>query len=217
MLATHDWPVRTHEEIGPGDTGTLGRTLPWMQVLVREGRGDPLVAARAQQIIAASPHLHPVEALFRHVQALPYRYDEQILAKAGVSGDTSELLQGAPYQIARELQHGPAAAEGDCDDRAILLQSMLESQGYATRFVLIRGPGRPDYSHVYSEVEVGGRWLPIDSIFNGVDGRAFYAPGDEVGAAEGARDRVSVGVDGLGPVSPLPLVILAALYFWSRR
>lgn len=208
------WPIRTHQEIGPGDIGTLGATVPWMRQLVVEGRSDPLVRERAKAIVAGAAD--PIEAIFRHVQSMPYKYDEDILASRGLGSDTSELLQGAPFQVQRELTLGRESVEGDCDDRAILTQSLLESLGYKTRFVLVRGPKRDDFSHVYSEVQVGDRWLPLDTIMNGVDGRAFYAPGDEVGAREGARDRVSVAVD-LGSGSLLWPLALAVFMLWRRR
>lgn len=210
-----EWPIRLHEEVGPGDEGTLGATVPWMRQLVREGRSDPLVREHALAIVHSAPHLHPVEAIFRHVQSMPYKYDEEIVASRGLDGETSELLQGAPFQVARTQAYGPGANEGDCDDRAILTQSLLESLGFETRFVLVRGPKRPDYSHVYSEVKVDGQWMPLDTIFDGVDGRALYAPGDEVGARDGARDRVSIDVDVSAGNLLLPAIVLGLL-FWRR-
>lgn len=195
-----DFPVRSHEFIGEGDAGTLGATVPWMRTLVREGRDDPSVAAQAANIVSRTPYLHPVAAIFRFVQSLPYVYDEELLKRRGIDPmDTSELLQGAPYQIDKYYRSGRASVEGDCDDRAILAQSLLEAMPEyrgRTRFVLVRGPDRDDYSHVYSEVDLGaGQWLPLDTIFDGHGGRPVYAPGDEVGAKDGARDRVSVPVD----------------------
>lgn len=215
MNGVAEWPIRLHEQIGEGDEGTLGSTVPWMRQLVLEGRRDPLVREHALAVIHSAPHMHPVEAIFRHVQAMPYKYDEEIVAQRGLDGETSELLQGAPFQIARALAEGPQAVEGDCDDRAILTQSMLESLGYETRFVLVRGPKRPDYSHVYSEVKVDGQWVPLDTIFNGTGGREVFAPGEEVGAKHGARDRVSIGVD-VGTGSILGALVLAGLLLWRR-
>jgi hypothetical protein len=188
-----------------------------MQRLVAEGRSDPAVSSYARWVIDSAPHLHPVEAVFRHVQGMPYAYDEEIVAARGIDPDTSELLQGAPLQVAKSLDGGPQSVVGDCDDRAILAQSLLESQGYGTRFVLVRGPGRPDYSHVYSEVSLDGAWVPLDTIMDGKGGRPLFGPGEEVGPPD-ARDRMSVGVDGLVPTASGLLVIAAiALFLWRRR
>lgn len=171
----------------------------------------------AERVVEANPLQHPVEAVYRAVQALPYRYDEEILAQRGIGSDTSELLQGAPYQVASIHSKGPERTEGDCDDRAILVQSLLESLGYQTSFVLVRGPDRPDYSHVYSEVELGGTKVPLDTIFNGTHGRAFYAPGDEPGAELGARDRISVPVEGSCGGASLLLLAAFAAFLLGRR
>ena len=211
-----DWPVRTLEEIAPGDAGTLGRTLPWMRQLVVEGRDNPEVAQYADWLVKRQPFLHPVESVFRHVQSLPYRYDESILAGLGYGSDASELLQGAPYQVRKAQEWGPQSVVGDCDDRAILTQSLLESLGYPTRFVLVRGPGRSDYSHVYSEALVGERWIPLDTIMDGQGGRPFFGMGEEVGPPE-ARDRYSIPVDQPQEdkgCSGLILPLLLALIAW---
>lgn len=212
------WPVRTHDPIPEGDAGTVGRTVPWMRQLVVEGRADPLVHEFARNLIASNPDMHPVETVFRAAQSMRYAYDEEILGKAGVDDDTSELLQGAPYQVEKTLLGGPQANIGDCDDRAILVQSMLESVGFPTRFVLVRGPGRPDFSHVYSEVLVdGGGWAPLDTIMDGIGGRPLLGPGQEIGAPV-ARDRTTIAVDPQysEPASCWPLLALAAFFLFRR-
>ncbi len=187
-----------------------------MRQLVHEGRSSPIVAETAEAVVAANPHMHPVESVFRFVQRMPYRYDEDILKSRGISEDTSELLQGAPYQLQKAATLGLESVEGDCDDRSILTQSLLESLGYETRFVLVRGPGRPDYSHVYSEVADGGQWVPLDTIFNGTQGRPAFNPGDEAGARLGARDRLSIPVDGCDGVKWLLLALGLGLLLGRR-
>lgn len=84
-----------------------------------------------------------------------------------------EMLQTPP----RTLQVGT----GDCDDQAILLATMLASCGFATRFKAVGGigsewsgnedddsdtqdPASASYSHVYSQVRLGDRWLALDTI-----------------------------------------------------
>jgi len=186
-----------------------------MRRLVKEGRAHPRVQQRARQIVSASPGLHPVEACYRYVQALPYRRDEQLAAQAGLDPDTSEILQGAPYQIEIADRYGPSSVVGDCDCRSILLQSLLESLGYRTSFVLVKGPGRQDYSHVYTEVAIeGGRKVPLDTIFDGLGGREKFKPGDEV---KGARERKTVPVDGKSWLGAAALFGLLWLAFGGRR
>jgi len=51
---------------------------------------------------------------------------------------------------------------GDCDDKSILLASLLESLGHKTRFVAIGfRPGR--FSHVYVETYHAGKWIPLET------------------------------------------------------
>lgn len=62
---------------------------------------------------------------------------------------------------------------GDCDDKSILLASLLESIGFKTRFVAV-GFSSPKksffgkiiasgYSHVLPEVFFKGEWLPMET------------------------------------------------------
>lgn len=51
---------------------------------------------------------------------------------------------------------------GDCDDKSVLLASLLESIGHPTRFVAI-GFAPDDYAHVYVETRVGNKWIPLET------------------------------------------------------
>jgi len=57
---------------------------------------------------------------------------------------------------------------GDCDDMTILLGAMLVSTGHPVRLILAGfRPNKPHkYSHIYPEVNVRGRWIPIDATAN---------------------------------------------------
>jgi transglutaminase-like putative cysteine protease len=51
---------------------------------------------------------------------------------------------------------------GDCDDKVVLLCSLLESIGHPTRMVAIGF--RPDeFVHVYLESRVGSTWIPAET------------------------------------------------------
>lgn len=53
-------------------------------------------------------------------------------------------------------------AAGDCDDKAVLLASLLETIGHPTRFVAIGfEPGV--YAHVYVETKIGASWIPLET------------------------------------------------------
>jgi hypothetical protein len=161
-----------------------------MRRLVNEGAGDPLVRANALRVTRASPELHPADAIFYHVRSFPYVEDQHLARAAGFKGSgVSEVLQGAPYQVKKELEKGTAAVVGDCDCRSIYVQSALESLGYPTRFAVVRGNGSSLYSHVYSEVKLeDGSWRALDTIMDGKDGRPLFKPGEELPSTH-ARDK----------------------------
>ena len=70
---------------------------------------------------------------------------------------------------------------GDCDDKAILVATLLATIGFATRFKAVGGvgsgwsgnedddsdqvdPQNAPYTHVFAEVRLGTRWLALDTI-----------------------------------------------------
>jgi transglutaminase-like putative cysteine protease len=52
---------------------------------------------------------------------------------------------------------------GDCDDQATLLSALLESIGFQTRFVAIKTDPSGPFVHVFSEAEVNGEWVPLET------------------------------------------------------
>lgn len=63
---------------------------------------------------------------------------------------------------------------GDCDDMTILLGAMLLSTGHPVRLALVGfRPDKPHvYSHIYPEVLLQGRWIPLDATIRGPMGSA---------------------------------------------
>lgn len=60
---------------------------------------------------------------------------------------------------------------GDCDDKATLLATLLETMGFTTRFIAIAEdtPGLPpQYSHVMAQVRLGPGWINLETILPGV-------------------------------------------------
>lgn len=154
----------------PGDPGTVGHTVPWMQKLIQEGKQDPAVRQFAERFRRSSD---PVTSAFQWVQSLPYKLDPE----------EYEMLQGAPYLLSRGLA---GVGFSDCDCRVILLNSLLESMGYETRIVLAKKPGRDKWHHVYSEVKVKDNWVALDTIFdNFTPGMSVPGPKLRVGESHG--------------------------------
>lgn len=57
---------------------------------------------------------------------------------------------------------------GDCDDKAVLLNTLLESMGFVTRFAAIAENNDPFFSHVMAQVRLGTRWVNLETILPGV-------------------------------------------------
>jgi len=54
--------------------------------------------------------------------------------------------------------------QGDCDDKSVLLASLLESIGHPTRFIAVGFKQAGAYSHVLVQTRIGPRWIPLDPI-----------------------------------------------------
>ena len=145
-----------------GPKGTL-TTAEIIGTLIREGAKDFYVRQKAIQIfrtyrIKPKNRLGEVCALFDFVKR-NIRYTRDIFKV--------ELLHSARRML--ELR------AGDCDDMTILLGAMLLSTGHPVRLILAGfRRNRPHaYSHIYPEVNVGGRWIAIDAT---VDKPMGWAP-----------------------------------------
>lgn len=51
---------------------------------------------------------------------------------------------------------------GDCDDKSVLLASLLAAIGHPSRFVAI-GYTPGVYEHVYVETKIGAGWIPLET------------------------------------------------------
>ena len=145
-------PRITHYLVRQGRPGTLV-TARLMARLIREGAKDFYVRQKAidifrERAVRPKDRFGEVAALFEWVHA-NVRYTRDIFRV--------ELLHSARRML--ELR------AGDCDDMTILLGAMLTATGHPVRLALTGfRPHMPhSYSHVYPEVNVGGRWIAIDA------------------------------------------------------
>jgi transglutaminase-like putative cysteine protease len=53
--------------------------------------------------------------------------------------------------------------QGDCDDQATFLSALLEAAGFHTRFVAIKVDPLGPFVHVFTEVNLGTRWFPLET------------------------------------------------------
>jgi len=140
------------QRVPSGRRGTLA-TARIIGRMIREGAKDFYVRQKAIEIfrrygVPARDRLGEVQALFDWVQR-HVRYTRDI------------------FQV--ELLHTPRRMlelrAGDCDDMTILLGAMLMATGHQVRLILagFRRNKPHAYSHIYPEVNVRGRWIPIDA------------------------------------------------------
>jgi len=135
-----------------GDRGTLV-TARMIARLLNEGAKDFYVRQKAIEIfrkyrVPAKDRYGEICALYDWVKK-NIRYTRDIFRV--------ELLHTARRML--ELR------AGDCDDMSILLGAMLISTGHPVRLVLAGfRPHKPhSYSHIYPEVQLGPRWIAIDT------------------------------------------------------
>jgi transglutaminase-like putative cysteine protease len=148
-------------ELGEGP-GVIDRLVAELQRFKRDPRELAYVRGVALDIVtnlAPNDDLGEVRAVWQYVR------DQVRYVRDVASVDTLQT----PRATLSVLQ-------GDCDDKAVLLASLLETIGYATRFVVSATvPGR-SYNHVYVEAFVPklGRWIPLESSIAGFPfGRAL--------------------------------------------
>lgn len=53
--------------------------------------------------------------------------------------------------------------QGDCDDKSVLIASLLESLGHPTRFVAVGFMGNGSYSHVFPQTKIGDKWITLEA------------------------------------------------------
>lgn len=134
--------------IPDGMAGTRA-TLRAMSDFVKAYRTNPDIRAYAENLIADVPgknYVGEARAIHRFVRDnIRYTMDVRDV----------ETLKNPLYT----LQSG----QGDCDDKATLACTLLESIGHPCRFVAI-GYGAPGhFDHVYAETKIGPRWIALET------------------------------------------------------
>lgn len=121
-----------------------------MSSLTKQGKKNPVIRQKAVELtrfLRQKDWLGEIHALFDFVQN-NIRYLRDINGVETVHTPEQVLAQG----------------QGDCDDKSILLASLLESIGHPTRFCAIGfSPGK--ISHVFVQTRVGGpnKWISLET------------------------------------------------------
>ena len=143
----------------PRGTAGTRATLNLMRSLVREGKVSPLVRQTAVDLttgLLQKDKIAEIKVLHKFVRDR-IRY-------------VADIHNVETLHTAEKILQNKA---GDCDDKTVLLASLLESLGYTTRLVAV-GFSDPvknlfgqlqakNYSHVYPEVFYKGKWIPLET------------------------------------------------------
>lgn len=122
-----------------------------MSRLVKEGKKHPAIRDRAVSLTNSLPQKNwsgEIAALHRFVR-------DRIRYVKDVNGVETVHTADAVLRI----------GSGDCDDKSLLLASLLESIGHPTRFVAVGF--RPDsFAHVFVQTRIGrkpGKWVSLET------------------------------------------------------
>jgi hypothetical protein len=133
--------------IPSGAAGTR-KTLSLMRQLVNTGKKSPVVRQLAVNLtkgLAQKDWKSEIDSLYSFVR-------DRIRYVKDING--VETL----HTVEKILEN----AAGDCDDKSILLASLLESLSHKTRLVAI-GFRRGTFCHVYPEVFHNNTWIPLET------------------------------------------------------
>jgi len=123
-------------------------TLRLMSSIIRAGKKDTLIREKALSLIRylqQKDHVNETAVIFEFVR-------DQIRYVRDIRG--VETLHTADMV----MDYG----QGDCDDKSILLASLLESIGIPTRLVAVGFSNRP-LSHVFVEANLSGKWIALET------------------------------------------------------
>lgn len=136
--------LATIPEGAAGVRDTLDQMIAW----VRQYKINPEIRATAEQIISPVPAKDAageVDAIFQWVRD-EIRYTSDVR--------DVETLKSPDALLAQRF--------GDCDDMSLLVATLLESIGKATRFVAAGYSAPGVFEHVYAQVRLGESWVSLE-------------------------------------------------------
>lgn len=139
----------------PSGVDGVRATLAAMVKLARKYKSDIGILQLSRELIRSIPQGNPMG----RITALQHFVRDRINYVPDPH-DGPEMIQ-TPKQVL-------VSGTGDCDDKATLLSALLASVGFPTRFVAVGVDGGP-YSHVLVQVKLGTRWIPLETILDGVE------------------------------------------------
>ena len=136
----------TLKEIGDGSRGTLD-TLKAMRALTRNGKSSLPVRQLAASLVNGARQ----KDYAKELQIIHGYVRDRIRYVRDIRGvETLQIPE-------KTLEFG----FGDCDDKSVLVASMLESIGHPTRFVAMGFRGG-EFQHVYVVTRLGNKWIGVE-------------------------------------------------------
>lgn len=132
----------------PSGVDGVRATLRTMVELAREGKVNALVRETATRLV-------------RHLPPKDYRAELETI-HAFVRDDIRYLRDVVGTETLHTAEKILTQGQGDCDDKSILLASLLMSTGKPCRFVAL-GFTPDRYSHVIVECRIGNSWIPLET------------------------------------------------------
>lgn len=132
-----------------GDPG-VAQTIGQMRRLVTQGKQDPDIRSLAARILTAA-RVRPYDWM-GEARAIFDWICKNIRFTRDVYGN--ETLHGAADIVRLGI--------GDCDDCTVLACALLQTIGMPCRIVTVATHSDGEFSHVYPEAEIDGRWIPVD-------------------------------------------------------
>lgn len=137
----------TLQAIPDGPEGVY-HTLKIMRQLAREGKKSPIIRQLALSLVRGNHQKDWVG----EVKNLHAFVRDKIRYVKDIEGVETVALPEITLQL----------EQGDCDDKSVLLASLLGSIGHPTRFVAIGFKPR-QFSHVFVETKIGDKWIPLET------------------------------------------------------
>lgn len=137
----------TLREISDGPRGTL-ETLKLMRAVTRKGKESLIIRQFATRLIEDLGQKNFTGEMLR-IHAFVRDRIRYVKDIRGI-----EMLQ-TPEEVLK-------SGQGDCDDKSILVATLLESIGHPTRFVAM-GFKDGQFRHVYVETKIGDKWVGVET------------------------------------------------------
>lgn len=119
-----------------------------MRKLVLEGKRDPAILFKARSLVQHLPQKDYVGEV-KAVHAFVRDHIRYVRDPRGVETLTE------PDKLLTIRQ-------GDCDDKATLVATLLEALGHPTRFVAV-GFQAGRFSHVFAQTKIGTKWVTLET------------------------------------------------------